>query len=77
MGRLRDVMIERTHAAHAPWYVVDFNDQKRGRINLIRHLLEQIPRHEKPVAPTKLDKLKGKFKREHVTDKALWVPDSY
>ena len=30
MGQLRDVMIERTHADKAPWFVVDFNDQKRA-----------------------------------------------
>ena len=28
---------------YAPWHVVDFNDQQRGRLNLIRHLLDQLP----------------------------------
>ncbi|EIM00029.1 MULTISPECIES: polyphosphate kinase 2 [Rhodanobacter] len=77
MGRLRDVMIERTHAEHAPWFVVDFNDQKRGRINLIRHLLQQVPLHEEAVPALKLPKLKGKPKTEHVTDQALWVPATF
>ncbi len=77
MGRLRDVMIERTHARHAPWFVVDFNDQKRGRINLIRHLLLQVPLHEEAVPAVKLPKLKGKPKTEHVTDKAVWAPDTF
>jgi polyphosphate kinase 2 len=77
VGRLRDVMIERTHTPNAPWFVVDFNDQKRGRINLIRHLLEQVPRHDESIPAVKLSKLKGKLKRERVTDKALWVPDSF
>lgn len=76
-GKLRDVMIERTHRANAPWYVVDFNDQKRGRVNLIKHLLEQVPRHHAELPTIKLDKLKGKPKREGVTPKALWVPDTY
>jgi polyphosphate kinase 2 len=49
MGRLRDVMIERTQRDHAPWFVVDFNDQKRGRINLIRHLLQQLPMDDEAV----------------------------
>ncbi|KZC38434.1 MULTISPECIES: polyphosphate kinase 2 [Rhodanobacter] len=74
MGRLRDVMIERTHARHAPWFVVDFNDQKRGRLNLIHHLLQQVPLHEEAVPAVKLPKLKGKPKTEQVTDRALWVP---
>ena len=77
MGRLRDVMIERTHAHHAPWFVVDFNDQKRGRINLIRHLLQQLPMQDEAVPKVKLPKLRGKPKSEHVTDKAMWVPDTF
>ena len=77
MGRLRDVMIERTQRDHAPWFVVDFNDQKRGRINLIRHLLQQLPMQDEAVPKVKLPKLKGKPKSEHVTDKALWVPDTF
>ncbi|EIL98425.1 polyphosphate kinase 2 [Rhodanobacter denitrificans] len=77
MGRLRDVMIERTHAEHAPWFVVDFNDQKRGRINLIRHLLQQVPLHEEAVPALKLPKLKGRPKTEHVTDQASWVPATF
>ena len=77
MGKLRDVMIERTQRDHAPWFVVDFNDQKRGRINLIRHLLQQVPLHDKPVPEVKLRRLKGKPKAEHVTDKAAWVPNTF
>lgn len=77
MGKLRDTMIERTHTTNAPWFVVDFNDQKRGRINLIRHLLQQVPWHDAPIADVKLPALKGKPKREHVTDKAVWVPDTF
>lgn len=75
MGRLRDVMIERTHADHAPWFVVDFNDQKRGRLNLIRHLLEQLPYQDEDMPAVKLPRLKGKPKREQVTTRALRVPD--
>ncbi|MCW0202527.1 MAG: polyphosphate kinase 2 [Rhodanobacter thiooxydans] len=77
MGRLRDVMIERTQARHAPWFVVDFNDQKRGRLNLIRHLLQQVPLQEEAVPAVKLPKLKGKPRTEHVTDQAVWVPATF
>ena len=42
-GRRRDAMFKATHTKHAPWFVVDFNDQRRGRLNLIRHLLDQVP----------------------------------
>jgi len=77
IGQLRDRMIERTHAPNAPWFVADFNDQKRGRLNLIRHLIDQLPNRDVPTPEVKLPKLRGKPKREHVTDKALQVPESY
>ncbi|WP_109126919.1 polyphosphate kinase 2 [Dyella sp. C11] len=76
IGHLRDLMIERTSRPNAPWFVVDFNDQKRGRVNLIRHLLEQVPRHDETIPEPKLPKLKAKTKSEHVTRKAEWVPDT-
>ncbi len=42
-GRARDRMFKATHTRHAPWTVVGFNDQRRGRLNLIRHLLDEVP----------------------------------
>ena len=42
-GRARDAMLEATHTKFAPWTLVDFNDQRLGRLTLIRHLLDQLP----------------------------------
>ena len=42
-GRARDAMLEATHTKRAPWVLVDFNDQRRGRLALIRHLLDHLP----------------------------------
>ena len=39
----REAMLEATHTAHAPWTVIDFNDQKRGRLTLLRDLLDRLP----------------------------------
>ena len=50
-GQARDAMLKATHTDHAPWTLVDFNDQRRGRLTLIRHLLDQIPEHKVPEAP--------------------------
>ena len=47
-GKARDRMLKATHTAHAPWTLVDFNDQRLGRLTLIRHLLDQIPDHKVP-----------------------------
>ena len=42
-GEARDVMLAATHTRHAPWTLVDFNDQRRGRLTLIRDLLDRLP----------------------------------
>ena len=39
----RNVMLKATHTKHAPWTLVDFNDQKRGRLTLVRDLLDRLP----------------------------------
>jgi polyphosphate kinase 2 len=38
----RDQMLERTHNAITPWYVVRADDKKQARLNLMRHILAQI-----------------------------------
>ncbi len=39
----REAMFAATHTEAAPWTVVDFNDQKHGRLTLIRDLLDRLP----------------------------------
>ena len=46
-------MLAATHTAHAPWTLVDFNDQRRGRLTLIRDLLDRLP--DTQCAPAELD----------------------
>jgi len=41
--RARDAMLAATDTGWAPWYVVDNDVKKRGRLNIISHLLSQIP----------------------------------
>ena len=36
-------MFAATHTEWAPWTVVDYNDQKHGRLTLIRDLLDRLP----------------------------------
>jgi polyphosphate kinase len=42
-SRARDAMFAATDTAWAPWYVADADDKKRARLNIISHLLSQIP----------------------------------
>ena len=39
----REAMLRATHTDHAPWTLVDFNDQKLGRLTLVRDLLDRLP----------------------------------
>ena len=41
--KAKEAMIERTHIAEAPWWIVEGNDKKRARLNCIHHLLAQVP----------------------------------
>lgn len=36
-------MIEATNSEWAPWHIAVTDDKKRGRLNIITHLLTQIP----------------------------------
>ena len=40
---LSDAMFAATSTEWAPWHIVDNDDKKRGRLNIISHLLSQIP----------------------------------
>ena len=55
----RHRMLEATHTSHAPWTLVNFNDQRRGRLALIRHLIDALPEHNVPSAPIVFTPLAG------------------
>ncbi|KRA82887.1 polyphosphate kinase 2 [Altererythrobacter sp. Root672] len=41
--RAREAMLRATHTEHAPWTLVDFNNQRIGRLTLIQDLLQRVP----------------------------------
>jgi polyphosphate kinase 2 len=55
-SRARDEMFAATDRPHARWYVVRSDDKKRARLNLITHLLKQIPYEELPRQKFRLPK---------------------
>jgi len=55
-SRARDAMFAATDTPWAPWYVARSDDKKRARLNIIRHLLSQVPYKEIPRDPVKLPK---------------------
>jgi polyphosphate kinase 2 len=65
--RAREAMFAATSTGYAPWTVVDFNDQKRGRLDLIRHLLDHLPDHNVPEELVEFPELDGKPAKEKFT----------
>ena len=39
----KDEMFAKTDTKHSPWFVVEADDKRTARLNLIAHLLDQIP----------------------------------
>jgi polyphosphate kinase len=50
----KEIMLERTHIAEAPWWIVEADDKKRARLNCISHLLSQVPYRELSHDPVEL-----------------------
>ena len=65
--RAREAMLKATHTEHAPWTLVDFNDQKRGRLALIGDLLARLPDKRVPEHGVEFPPLEGKLKKERYT----------
>ncbi|MCC3768254.1 polyphosphate kinase 2 [Streptomyces sp. UNOC14_S4] len=47
-SRAKDEMFARTDTPESPWYVVESDDKRSARINMIAHLLSTVPYHEVP-----------------------------
>ncbi|MDQ0779924.1 polyphosphate kinase 2 (PPK2 family) [Streptomyces aurantiacus] len=47
-SRAKDEMLVHTDVSEAPWYVVESDDKRRARLNMIAHLLGSVPYHEVP-----------------------------
>jgi polyphosphate kinase len=45
-SRAKDEMFVHTDIPEAPWYVVESEDKRRARVNMIAHLLSTLPYHE-------------------------------
>lgn len=76
--KAKEIMIERTHIAEAPWWVVQAVDKKKARLNCIAHLLKQVPYHEIERASIELP---GRIRHEDYsrqpTPQELMVPEIY
>ncbi|MDR3455051.1 MAG: polyphosphate kinase 2 [Rhodoferax sp.] len=76
--KAKEIMLERTHIAEAPWWVVQAVDKKKARLNCISHMLGQLPYHEVPHAPVELPARvhKAEYLR-HPVPEGMYVPEVY
>jgi len=76
-SRAKDEMFAHTDTKQVPWYVVNADNKKCARLNLIRHLLSRIPYEDLTPKPMKLPPLdKSKYIRPPIHEQNF-VPEVY
>ena len=71
-------MLRRNDTAWAPWNIVDANIGRNARLNVIRHLLDQIPYEDLTPRPVELPERPPKGDYEPADDITLRIiPDHY
>jgi polyphosphate kinase len=76
-SRGRDEMFAATSTDFAPWHIADSNNKRRARLNIISHLLEQIPYESPPREPVVLparEKPSGYREPDHSHN---YIPSKY
>ena len=76
-GRARDAMLEATSTAWAPWHIAVTEDKKRGRLNIITHLLGQIPYEHQAERSVKLPKRQARGAYVEPDFTALHIQETY
>ena len=76
--KAKEVMLERTHIAEAPWWVVQAVDKKKARLNCIHHLLQQMPYGDVERAPVVLPaRVRHADYLRHPVPEEMVVPEIY
>jgi len=78
-SKARDLMLAATDTKHAPWRVVRSDDKKRARLNLMAHLLGQIP--YKRIKRTAIEEVDRSRKNAYDDEKPMrnrsWIPEVF
>ena len=76
--KAKETMLERTHIPEAPWWIVEAVDKKKARLNMIHHLLAQIPYGEVEHAPIELPaRVHNPDYIRHPVPETMKVPSAY
>jgi len=73
----RDAMIEASSTKWAPWHVAVTDDKRRGRLNVITHLLSQIPYEPAEGRDVALPKRTTKAKKPPLDLAPFAIPEPY
>jgi polyphosphate kinase 2 len=73
----KDEMFSYTDIKEAPWHVVDANDKKAARLNIISHLLTQVPIEDVPHAAVELPPRQQRNYERPPLDSQAWIPVRY
>jgi polyphosphate kinase len=78
-SRARDIMLKHTDTKHAPWHLVRSDDKKTARLNVISHLLSQIPYKKVPRKPIVLPDraTKGAYNDGKSIARRRFIPEKY
>jgi polyphosphate kinase 2 len=76
-SRARDRMLDATDTDIAPWHIVNSDDKRQARLNLITHLLSQIPYKRPPRKKVRLPKrnMKHAYDDEASMANRRWIPE--
>jgi polyphosphate kinase len=66
-SKARDVMLDHTDTEHAPWHIVDSNNKRRARLNIIAHILSRVPYKQIEHSKVKLPERRTKRKYDDKT----------
>ena len=76
--KAKEDMFARTSIPEAPWHIVEGNDKKRARLNLISHLLSVVPYEDVPHEPITLpNRVFNPNYERHTLPAELHVPQRY
>ncbi len=73
----KDEMFAYTDIREAPWHVVDADDKKAARLNIISHLLATVPHEAVPHDKVKLPPRQERAYTRPPIDSQSWVPQRY
>lgn len=76
-SRARDEMFRFTDTGWAPWYVAQTDDKKRGRLNIISHVLSQIPYEPLDRPDVRLPKRQKPDGYKDPKQPLHWIPTPY